>query len=67
MGVSASKLNKKYDTYSFVNAEQDARKIYNYRVKTYDPIINGPREIYMVQVEAEFELNCLPEFMRQWS
>jgi hypothetical protein len=67
MGVSSSKFNKKYDTDTFVNAEQKARKIYNYRIKTYDPLIHGPRENYIMRVEAEFELNCIPEYMRHGS
>jgi hypothetical protein len=67
MGVPNSKLVKKPDTDTFVNAELKARKVYNYRVKTYDPLRHGSRELYMKQVEAEFELNCIPLYMHYGS
>ena len=67
MGVPNSKLVKKLDTDTFVNAELKARKVYNYRVKTYDPLLHGSREIYMKAVEAEFELNCIPVYIQYTS
>ena len=67
MGVPNSKLVKKQDTDTFVNAELKARKVYNYRVKTYDPSRHGSRELYMKEVEAEFELNCIPEYAQYGS
>ena len=45
-------------------AKQNAQKIYNYRVKHYNPLEHGPRYCYMLQVEAEYELECIPKMYR---
>ena len=45
-------------------AKKNANKIYNYRIKNYNPLVHGPREYYMLQVEAEYELECIPEYYR---
>jgi hypothetical protein len=41
-------------------AREKATKIYNYRIKNYDYRIHGPYELYIIQVEAEYELECIP-------
>ena len=61
MGSSYSKTSNNND---WQIAEQKAAKLYNYRIKNYNPLIHGPRHYYMLQVEAEYELECIPEYMR---
>ena len=61
MGASSSKNTSNKD---FETSEQRAKRIYNYRIKNYDPMKHGPRDVYMLQVEAEYELECIPEYMR---
>ena len=65
MGCSNSSHNyasENEDTWE--TAKQRASKLYNYRIKNYNPIIHGPIDYYMVQVEAEYELECIPLYMR---
>jgi hypothetical protein len=45
-------------------AHKKAMKIYNYRVKHYNPLEHGTIEYYMAQVQAEYELECIPEYLR---
>lgn len=45
-------------------AKKNATKIYNYRIQHYNYIEHGPRDYYMLQVEAEYELGCIPEYFR---
>jgi hypothetical protein len=52
------------NTTSWEVAKQNARKIYDYRVKHYNPTEHGPRHYYMLQVEAEYELECIPKRFR---
>jgi hypothetical protein len=68
MGVNISKVNRaKYVTDEYVSARQKAGRVYTYRVKDYDPARHGPKEMYMMQVEAEYELNCIPESLQYGS
>lgn len=58
--------------YNTVNADwgvakQNANRIYNYRIKNYNPLVHGPMHYYMLQVEAEYELECIPEYYRSGS
>ena len=32
----------------------------NYSDKNYNQMIHGPIQVYMMQVEAEYELECIP-------
>ena len=61
MGSSSSKSSNNND---WETAKQKAIKIYNYRLKNYNPLQHGPREHYIVQIEAEYELECIPEYIR---
>lgn len=61
MGSSSSKTTNNND---WEMAQKRAIKIYNYRIKHYNPIEHGPRDYYMTQVHAEYELECIPEFLR---
>ena len=45
-------------------AQKNANVIYNYRIKHYNPLKHGPKHYYMLQVEAEYELECIPEYYR---
>jgi len=47
------------------SAQQRATKVYNYRLKHYNYLIHGPYHYYMLQVEAEYELECIPEQLRR--
>jgi len=64
MGSSSSKNNYSNNGNEWEIARQRAIKIYNYRIKHYNYIEHGPREYYMLQVEAEYELECIPECFR---
>ena len=46
-------------------AKQNANKIYNYRIVNYNQMKHGPSHIYMIQVEAEYELECIPLAFRR--
>lgn len=45
-------------------AKKRALGIYNYRIKNYNPVEHGPPTQYMQQVEAEYQLECIPEYLR---
>lgn len=47
MGSSSSKTT---NTNDWEMAQQRATKVYNYRLKHYNPIEHGSREYYMAQV-----------------
>ena len=67
MGLSNSKSRKNKDEINledFVRAKQMAYKQYVYRVKTYNPDIHGPKYIYMLEVEAEYESNLIPAYLQ---
>jgi hypothetical protein len=61
MGASSSKSSNDND---WELARIKAVKLYHYRVKNYNYCQHGPRDVYMVQVEAEYELECIPEYLR---
>mgnify|MGYP000474354450 CR=1 FL=1 len=61
MGSSSSKTANNND---WEIAQQRAIKVYNYRIKHYNPIQHGSRDYYMAQVQAEYELECIPEYLR---
>ena len=61
MGSSSSKTSYNND---WDISQRKALKIYNYRIKHYNPIEHGPRDYYMAQVQAEYELECIPEYLR---
>ena len=68
MGASSSSAKSfKFATDEFAFARQKAGRVYTYRVKDYDPARHGPKHIYMMQVEAEYELNCIPETLQYGS
>ena len=61
MGSNSSRnANYSDKNYNWGIAKQNADKIYNYRIKNYNQMIHGPLQVYMTQVEAEYELECIP-------
>lgn len=62
--TSSNQSNNNTVNCSWEVSRKNANKIYNYRIKNYNPLVHGPREYYMVQVEAEYELECIPEYYR---
>ena len=66
MGSSSSK-NNEWAIAEEKRAKEQAIRNYNYRIKNYNPIIHGDRYIYMYQVEAEYELECIPKYLRHGS
>jgi len=52
------------DDNAWENAKKKADSIYNFRIKNYNYLHHGHKEIYMIQVEAEYELECIPEQYR---
>jgi hypothetical protein len=61
---SSNKYTAKQEEAIMAAARERALKIYNYRVNSYNYLVHGPIEYYMVQIQAEYELECIPEFMR---
>jgi hypothetical protein len=65
MGSKSSKnSNCSNKNYNWDLAKQNADKIYNYRIKNYKQMIHGPMQVYMIQVESEYELECIPLGLR---
>jgi len=64
MGLSSSKNTNANDNNDWEIAKKRADNIYNYRIKNYNYMRHGPQELYMLQVEAEYELECIPEYLR---
>ena len=61
MGSSSSKTTNNID---WEIAQQRAIKVYNYRIKHYNPNEHGSQQYYIAQVQAEYELECIPEYLR---
>lgn len=61
MGSSSSKTTNNID---WEISQQRAIKVYNYRIKHYNPIEHGSQKYYIAQVQAEYELECIPEYLR---
>ena len=61
MGSSSSKNTNNNE---WEIAEKRAIKVYNYRITHFNPIKHGSRDVYMTQVQAEYELECIPQFLR---
>ena len=61
MGSSSSKNTNNNE---WEIAEKRAIKIYRYRITHFNPIEHGSRDVYMAQVQAEYELECIPQFLR---
>ena len=61
MGSSSSKNTNNNE---WEIAEKRAIKVYNYRITHFNPIKHGSRDVYMAQVQAEYELECIPQFLR---
>ena len=65
MGSKSSKNSNYYNkNYNWDLAKQNADKIYNYRIKNYKQMIHGSIHVYMIQVESEYELECIPLGLR---
>jgi len=63
MGTNSSKISQKY---SKDNNVLKHRALLNYiqKLKNYDESINGPMKDYMAQVEADYQVECIPECYR---
>ena len=64
-----SNSSKQTNNVNHVNADWDVAKkraiqTYNYRIQHYNYLEHGHRYYYMLQVEAEYELGCIPEYFR---
>jgi hypothetical protein len=66
MGCSESNQSYYCDD-EWESAKQRAAKVYNYRIKHYNYSMHGPIDFYMARVEAEYELECIPEQCRYGS
>ncbi len=64
MGCSSSYQSSYQDADIWESAKQRALDRYNYRIKHYNYLIHGPIDYYMTLVEAEYELDCIPEQFR---
>jgi hypothetical protein len=63
MGTNRSKISQK--SCKDVNMlKHRALLIYIDGLKKYNETIHGPLEAYMIQVEADYQLNCIPEHYR---
>jgi hypothetical protein len=62
MGSSSSKNTNNNNEWEI--AKKRAIKVYNYRITHFNPIEHGSRDVYMTQVHAEYELECIPQFLR---
>jgi hypothetical protein len=62
MGSFYSSPNQ--DDNAWENAKKKADSIYNFRIKNYNYLHHGPKNIYMIKIEAEYELECIPERFR---
>lgn len=65
MGCTDSNQSSYHCDDDWDSAKQRAVKMYNYRINHYNPSIHGPYNYYMFQVEAEYELTCIPEYYRR--
>ena len=48
-------------------AYKNALKVYQQRLQSYNLYIHGPYHIYLYNVEAQFELDCIPQDAMQGS
>ena len=62
MGSSASKSY--YIKKEWEKAEKRASEIYNYRINNYNPVEHGTPTNYMQRIKSEYELECIPEYLR---
>ena len=63
MGTNRSKISQRSS--KDVNMlKHKALLIYIDGIKNYNETIHGPLEAYMIQVEADYQLNCIPENLR---
>ena len=62
--IMVSSSSKTSNNNDWQMAKQKAIKTYNYRLKNYNPFQHGPMEYYLAQIEAEYELECIPEYLR---
>lgn len=53
-----------HDDKAWENAKKKADSIYNFRIKNYNYLHHGPKDLYMLQIEAEYELESIPEQYR---
>jgi hypothetical protein len=57
-------LYKIHNDIEWENAEQRALEIYNYRIKNYNPRKDGPPTFYMLKVQAEYDIESIPQYIR---
>jgi hypothetical protein len=64
MGSSTS--SNSYENYDseWEIAKKQAIRNYNYRLRNYNPLLHGPHDIYLLEISADYELECLPRYVR---
>lgn len=65
MGSKSSKVTGIYNNNEeWINSKKRAEALYLYRVRNYNPLVNGTRKYYMTKVETEYKLACIPPHLR---
>lgn len=68
MGLSNSKKNRareqQQQQQEMDELQQIAARAYHYRLQNYNPYKHGPYGDYLYDVEAQYELDCLPECVK---
>ena len=67
MGLSSSKKreeNREKDMQEMYELQQSALRNYHYRLQQYDRYRHGSYRRYRHYVEAQYELDCLPECVK---
>lgn len=67
MGNSNSNAAKKRQEEEEENDKlyKRAVKLYHYRLKNYNPMIHGYYSNYLHNIQAQFELDCIPDYLRR--
>ena len=63
MGINSSKISQKSSN-DVTMLKHKALLNYIEKLKNYDESINGSMEDYMAQVEADYQVECIPEYRR---
>jgi hypothetical protein len=68
MGLSNSKKNRAREQQHYIEDMEELQRIaaraYHYRLQNYNPYKHGPYGEYLYDVEAQYELDCLPECVK---
>jgi hypothetical protein len=64
MGNSNSSKRQQQDKIESEKIYNKAVKIFNDRLKNYNPMLHGNYYYYLQCIQAQFELDCIPEYLR---